>query len=57
MSFGNVPCVGFGAGGGGVGGGLACTVAAIALIPYPAKVFCLGWYASLSLVAKYLFEG
>ena len=52
---GSVP-FGFGAG----GGGAVCVCAepdAVDWIPYPAKYFVLGWYASFSLVAKYLFEG
>ena len=46
---------GFGAGGGAV---VVCAEpVAVDWIPYPAKYFVLGWYASFSLVAKYLFEG
>ncbi len=51
-----------GGGGGGFGGGgggawVVCCAEPAGLALYPVKVVFLGWYASLSLVAKYLFEG
>ena len=54
LPAGSVP-FGFGAGGGAV-----CVCAepvAVDVIPYPAKYFVLGWYASFSRVAKYLLDG
>ena len=54
---GSEPLVGFGFAGGGGAVVVCAEPVAVDAIPYPAKYFVLGWYASFSRVAKYLFEG